>query len=90
MMLLDIATAYQPGTPGNPAWNGVFAYWFVAQGRETPYNMQRMFWIFWDRLFHGVEHRWAYIAIMGGGRSVESQSANICEFAADFYPLITL
>jgi predicted RNA-binding Zn-ribbon protein involved in translation (DUF1610 family) len=44
---------------------GFFAYWFVGQGRETPYNLERMFWIAWDRLFEHRVSRWAYISITG-------------------------
>jgi len=48
-----------------PAWDGYFAYWFVGQGRDTPYHLARMFWLGWDRIVHSVAHRWAYIAVAG-------------------------
>ncbi|MCX7818577.1 MAG: EpsI family protein [Kiritimatiellae bacterium] len=44
---------------------GYYAYWFVGQGRETPWHLLRMFWLAWDRVVHGVAHRWAYISVAG-------------------------
>jgi len=48
-----------------PSWNGYFAYWFVGQGRDTPYHLERMFWLGWDRIVHSLAHKWAYIAVAG-------------------------
>lgn len=91
IMMLDLMPAYSPGNSPEPrGWNGVFAYWFVGQGRETPYHLQRMAWLYWDRLAHGVAHKWAYIGIIAGGASTEKQAACIREFVAAFYPNITL
>ncbi|MCX6997290.1 MAG: exosortase-associated EpsI family protein [Kiritimatiellaeota bacterium] len=45
--------------------DGYFAYWFVGQGRDTPYHLERMFWLGWDRIVHSVAHKWAYIAVAG-------------------------
>jgi hypothetical protein len=66
-----------------------FAYWFVGQGRETPYHLTRMFWLAWDRMFRGVAHKWAYIMIYS------PNSAGPREFERDlksllpsFYPQI--
>lgn len=91
IMMLDLMPAYPSGNgPSQQEWNGVFAYWFVGQGRETPYHMQRMIWLYWDRLIHGVAHKWAYIGVMGGGRASETRADDIRDFIAGFYPQITL
>ena len=45
--------------------HGYYAYWFVGQGRVTPYHWERMFWLGWDRIVHSIAHRWAYIAVAG-------------------------
>lgn len=45
--------------------SGYYAYWFVGQGRETPWHLMRMFWLAWDRVVHSVAHRWAYISVAG-------------------------
>ena len=45
--------------------NGYYAYWFVGLGRDTPYHLERMFWLGWDRIVHSVAHKWAYIAVAG-------------------------
>lgn len=42
-----------------------FAYWFRGAGHETPYHLQRMAWMAYDRLFKSTSSRWAYISISG-------------------------
>lgn len=42
-----------------------YAYWFVGNGRETPYHWERMMWMSTDRIFHNIAHRWAYIGVSG-------------------------
>lgn len=51
---------------GQPhAYYSYFAYWFVGQKRETEDDYWRMFWLAWDRIVHGVAHKWAYISVSG-------------------------
>ena len=67
----------------------LYAYWFVGQGRETPHHLVRMFWLAWDRVAHGVAHKWAYIAVSSGTpRSSQVAKQDIADFIADFYPRI--
>lgn len=68
-----------------------FAYWFVGKDRETPYHIERMFWMASDRIIRNVSHRWAYIAV-SGLREVGSDSyeAELKEFVGNFYPQIAL
>jgi hypothetical protein len=66
-----------------------YAYWFVGQDRETPSHLKRMFWLAWDRVFHGVAHRWVYIMIQGRGyRSREAFTQALNEFLPRWYPSV--
>jgi hypothetical protein len=70
---------------------GYYAYWFVGQGRETPYHLERMFWLAWDRVFHGVAHRWAYIAVMGtGAADADSTQTQFTAFVQALHPQLVL
>lgn len=42
----------------------LFAYWYVAHGRETPSNGMRLFWTATDRLFRRQANPWAYVAVL--------------------------
>lgn len=42
--------------------HGVYVFWFVADGEETPDNHQRMWWQGRDLLRTGVLQRWAYVS----------------------------
>jgi hypothetical protein len=92
VMALDIVPA---GTPGNGLadryWKGQYTYWFVGRGRVTPYYLQMMLWLYWDRLVHGVAHRWAYIAVSGSRHTDAAASRRqIEDFVGAFYPRIAL
>jgi hypothetical protein len=41
---------------------GIYIFWFVADGEQTPDNYQRMWWLGRDLLRTGVLQRWAYIS----------------------------
>jgi hypothetical protein len=51
-------------TPGGQRQNvsGIYVFWFVADGEQTPDNYQRMWWLGRDLLRTGVLQRWAYIS----------------------------
>jgi hypothetical protein len=70
---------------------GYFVYWFVGQGRETPYHLTRMAYTAMDRLLFSRAYRWAYIAI-NGVRSTGSDSyrQQVKEFVRTFYPQIVV
>ena len=68
-----------------------FAYWFVGQGRETPYHIQRMVWMATDRVLHNVSHRWAYIGVSGSRRlDSDDYKQQLQAFVKDFYPHIVV
>ena len=41
---------------------GIYVFWLVADGEETPDNYQRMWWQARDLLRTGVLQRWAYVS----------------------------
>ena len=63
MVLRNAANVQTPDGPME--YRTFYAYWFVGQGRETPSHGARMFWLAYDRVFHSVAHKWAYIAVSG-------------------------
>ena len=42
--------------------HGVYVFWFVADGEETPDHFQFMKWLARDLLRTGVLQRWAYVS----------------------------
>jgi hypothetical protein len=42
--------------------SGIYVFWFVADGEETPDYRKRMWWMARDLLTTGVLQRWAYIS----------------------------
>lgn len=54
------------GADGTPPQHSFYAYWFIgAKGRETASHWKRFWWMARDRVFGGISHRWAYIAVFG-------------------------
>lgn len=89
IMVLDMAKAYQL-PDGQPAlYTSYYAYWFVGKNRETASHLTRMFWMGYDRVVHGVSHRWAYIA-MSGERLPNSDAhlQVIADFASQLHPAL--
>ena len=68
-----------------------YAYWFVGQGRETPSHLWRMFWLAWDRVVHGVAHKWAYVAVSGPrGEASDRYLEDVRDFIALLHDEIVL
>ncbi len=42
--------------------SGLYVFWLVADGEQTPDNYQRMWWMARDLLRTGVLQRWAYVS----------------------------
>lgn len=42
--------------------SGIYAFWFVANGEQTPDHYQRLWWLTRDLLTRGVLQRWAYVS----------------------------
>ncbi len=83
---------HRKGPGGQDVQSGsYYAYWFVGNGRETPYHWQRMWWMASDRIFHNRAHRWAYIAVTGN-RDLKSEAyrEEASDFIRDLYPLMSI
>lgn len=63
--ILDMLTRQQDAQGRWTKYASYYAYWFVSPDHETPYHGERMFWMAYDRIFRGISHRWAYIAVSG-------------------------
>lgn len=89
IMVLEMTRSYQDEN-GNPAdLNTYYAYWFVGKGRETASHLKRMFWMGYDRVVHGVSHRWAYIALAGPRNPAnENHLQAIATFASQLHPAL--
>ena len=89
IMVLDMVKPVQreDGTSGN--YSSYYAYWFVGKDRETASHLVRMAWMGYDRVFRGVSHRWAYIA-MSGARVPGSDAhlQTIADFASRLHPAL--
>jgi hypothetical protein len=94
VMMLDMTTTVPGGSDGKPmVFPRYYAYWFVGRDRETPYHLERMFWMAFDRVFRNVAHRWSYISVAGVRGSVNSEDRahveQAREFIYEFYPQIS-
>lgn len=72
----------------------LFLYWFVGRNITTPDHKVRILRTSWDRVFHHVNHRWAYIivsslitdSIRSGGRTNEETETMLKKFIAEIVP----
>ena len=51
----------QPGV--RKELTSLFLYWFVGKDITTPHHWYRILHTDWDRVVHGVSHRWAYVIV---------------------------
>lgn len=72
-MLLDKDLPGEGGIAA-PA-KGLYLYWFIADGKETPGQMQRMWWMAGDLLRTGKLQRWAYVAYFTYCRPEQEQES---------------
>lgn len=83
--VLDVST----DTSGQRGTSHIFAYWFVGKGHETPYHTERLFWMAFDNIVHGVLQRWAYISVMTPNIGTQDNSLDmLSDFVAELYPAI--
>ena len=69
---------------------GVFGYWFIGGGRETPYHLKRLAWMSWDRLAHNRADRWAYVSLyIPQAGTMESGRAQFSGFIRQLVPELT-
>jgi len=58
----DIGNTIATSDGQKHAVSGVYVFWFVADGEQTPDNYERMWWLGRDLLRTGVLQRWAYVS----------------------------
>lgn len=71
-----------------------FLYWFVGKDITTADHKVRIFKTSWDRVFHRVNHRWAYIivssivtdSIRQGGKTEAETQKMLKDFIAEIVP----
>jgi hypothetical protein len=57
-----IGNSFQASDGQKQQVSGLYVFWLVADGEETPDNYQRMWWMGRDLLRTGVLQRWAYVS----------------------------
>jgi len=75
---------------------GLFVYWFVGKDITTPYHWYRILHTDWDRVVHGVRHRWAYVILntavlegfTPGGKNEKQTLESLENFLRVFAPQI--
>jgi hypothetical protein len=75
------------GGGGGVAPAVVLAYWFAGGGHETHDHFERMGYMAWDVLIHGVRARWTYVSLQKVSRG-KSSDAYLSEFIRKLYPLL--
>ncbi len=67
----------------------VLAYWFAGGGHETCGNFERLAFMAWDNLFHGIRSRWAYVSLQTQeDDAVQPAEHRIAEFIYRLYPML--
>ena len=57
-----ISNSFQTPDGRSQRVSGLYVFWLVADGEETPDNYQRMWWMGRDLFRTGVLQRWAYVS----------------------------
>jgi len=57
-----VGLTYQTPDGGKQQVSGLYVFWFVADGQQTPDHYERLWWLGRDLLRSGVLQRWAYVA----------------------------
>ncbi len=86
LMALTLARPVQLGDGRTIEQQALYAYTFVGENKTTAHHWERIFLTSYDRLFHGQNHRWAYVAFLvpmpidpKTGRSAEEPARAILE-----------
>jgi EpsI family protein len=73
---------------------GYYLYWFVGDGITTPSHFKRLFRTSWDKVFHNINHRWAYVIaysiitedIRPNGKTPEQTLTMLKDFVREIVP----
>lgn len=57
-----VSNSFPTADGGRKAVSGVYAFWFVADGEQTPSHYRFMRWLALDLLRKAVWQRWAYVS----------------------------
>ena len=89
VMVLDMVKPLARADGAPAAYTSYYAYWFVGKDRETASHLARMAWMGYDRVFRGVSHRWAYIALAGARDPASDAHLQIlANFASQLHPAL--
>jgi len=64
MTLLTLAQPVQLRDGRTVERLALYAYYFIGENKTTAHHWERIFLSSYDRLFHGQNHRWAYVAFL--------------------------
>ena len=62
---LTLSRRVEVGPNDRRKFTNEFFYWFVGQDKTTPEHRERVLLTSWDRVFHNINHRWAYVVVSG-------------------------
>lgn len=73
---------------------GYYLYWFVGDKMTTPSHFKRIFHTSWDKVFHNINHRWAYVIaysvitedIQRFGKNAEQTLTMLKDFVREIVP----
>jgi EpsI family protein len=96
VMDLSLSREVEVGPGTTKVINSHYFYFFVGHGVRTPNHFRRVFMTSWDRVFKGVNHRWAYVIISSNvteglrrnGKNNEQTIQMLEEFTAQVAPYI--
>ncbi len=95
-MRLDLSRSVERADGSRFELQSVFLYWFVGADKTTAHHWHRILLSSWDRVVHGVHHRWAYVIVSAtatqglqpNGRDVEATFTMLKDFVREMYPHI--
>lgn len=93
-MLLRLSKEIADKDGNRKTLRSLFVYYFVGKDITTPHHLNRIFLTSWDRVFHGVNHRWAFVivnarvpgSIIPGGEDDAATLKRITDFIAEAQP----
>lgn len=86
----------QPGV--RKELTSLFLYWFIGKDIATPHHWYRILHTDWDRVVHGVSHRWAYVIVSApvldgfvpGAKNQEETLDALKKFIGEVAPVIMI
>ena len=86
----------QPGA--RKELTSLFIYWFVGKDITTPHHWYRILHTDWDRVVHGISHRWAYVIVsapvldgfVSGAKNQEQTLEALKKFIGEVAPEIMI